>query len=127
MKSLNQYNSRRLNVDNLEEFEQIAKHRSGNAFCYIYEDENTMISFIWAQINTSNPEILEIISLWTSEKYRKQGFATSLKNILENWARKKCQIKKISTMVSTKNKAMLELNKKLKYRTTSYNMLKLLE
>ena len=153
-KSISNYNYRSLNLKNRNELKQIAKiylslpslwvenysfdekeiedtvkdliqkHKSENLFCYIIKDQNKIISFIWAETIKSNPEILNIISLWTHEDYRKEGLATYLKEKLENLARKQISIKKIITTVSVKNTKMIELNKKLKYEISMYKMLK---
>lgn len=102
----------------------VEKHKTNDILCYIAEKDSKIISFIWAEINKSNLETVDIISLWTDEEYRGQGIASSLKIELEKWAKLETSAKSISTTVSAKNKSMINLNRKLGYEIMSYKMIK---
>ncbi len=108
----------------------LIKLKEETAFCFMIKDENnndSIISFIWVEIDTYSKDTLEIISLWTDKNYRKQGFAYLLKGNLENWAKKNGRFNKVRTTVNIKNQRMIELNKKLNYNVTSYTMTKILK
>lgn len=102
----------------------VEKHKSHDIFCYIAEEDNIIISFIWAEINGNHKDTIDIFSLWTDEKYRGQGIASKLKIELEKWVKSETDAKKISTTVSVKNKGMIELNEKLGYKIMYHKMIK---
>lgn len=106
--------------------ELVKRHKGSQILCCIFENNDEIIGFIWAEVNEDNSEVVDIISLWTSENYRGQGIATKLKIQLEDWTKNKTNAKKISTTVSAKNKAMLALNQKLGYEINSYKMTKMI-
>ncbi len=95
--------------------------KNRNAFFYIGEKNKQLISFIFAEIDRNQPNKLHMGSLWTHKNYRKLGIGKKMKKELEKWAKKK-KVKKIDTKVNIKNKSMVNLNKKLKYKITSYIM-----
>lgn len=117
-------------IDNIE-IEKTARrlkdrHTTNDIFCSVVEDNDEIIAFIWAEINEEDNKILDIISLWTSQNYRRKGIATRLKLKLESWAKAQTDAKKISTTVSSNNKNMVQMNQKLGYEIKSYNMFKVI-
>ena len=83
--------------------------------------DTAIVGFIWAEKAIKKPDTVSIISLWTDPEFRKQGIATALKLELENVAKDK-GIKKIRTNVYSSNKSMLDLNLKLGYKITRYDL-----
>ncbi|MBN2857458.1 MAG: GNAT family N-acetyltransferase, partial [Candidatus Delongbacteria bacterium] len=67
------------------------------------------------------PETAEIISLWVAPEFRKKGIATVLKNRIEKVAIDK-GVKRIRTNVYSPNSTMLNLNLKLGYKITRYDL-----
>ena len=78
------------------------------------DDEGQPQSFIWAVKREKSKDTAMILSLYTTDKYRGQGIATKLKELLEEWCRSE-GIKAIQTTVHYDNRKMLELNQKLGY------------
>ncbi|MCK4957689.1 MAG: GNAT family N-acetyltransferase [Candidatus Cloacimonetes bacterium] len=120
---INNYSFEEIEIDSTVN-DLLVKSKSNNLFCYIFENNNEIISYIWAETSNINPEILNIISLWTKDEYRNKGLGTFLKQLLEDWAKKQDLIKKIVTTVSAKNLNMIKLNENLEYKISSYNMVK---
>lgn len=102
----------------------IDKHSSGRIACFIAEHGSEIIAFIWAEVHEQDESALSIFSLWTKPQYRGQGIATTLKHILEDWARTETNSKKIITTVSASNTKMVMLNQKLGYRIMYHKMTK---
>lgn len=102
----------------------IEKHKTHDILCLVAEEDNIIISFIWAEINENDRETIDIFSLWTEEKHRGRGIASELKIELEKWVKSEINAKKISTTVSAKNKDMIALNKKLGYEIMYHKMIK---
>lgn len=102
----------------------ITKQHANRIFCAIIEHEQKIISYIWAEISEKSQAVVDIMSLWTDEDYRRQGVATVLKIELEKWAKLQPNVKMINTMVSKKNSKMIELNEKLGYEINYYRMTK---
>ncbi|MCD8501375.1 MAG: GNAT family N-acetyltransferase [Bacillaceae bacterium] len=91
-----------------ETFHRLIRKQHGHSvFCGIVEDNNTIISFVWAERNEKNSAVLDIMSLWTDQMYRRQGLATMLKLELEKWAQNQQGIREIHTTVSKENKKMM--------------------
>lgn len=86
--------------------------------------EQRVISYIWAELNEEDWKQIDIISLWTDERYRGQGFAKQLKVGLERWAKQEMHATRIYTTVSSRNKEMIRLNESLGYETRYYRMVK---
>lgn len=105
----------------------IEKHKINDIFCYIVENNNEIISFIWAEVNDIDKGTIDIFSLWTDEKYRGQGIALNLKIELEKWVKSETSAKNIATTVSSKNRNMIDLNKKLGYEIMYHKMVKRME
>lgn len=105
----------------------IGKYKTDDIFCYIAEINDEIISFIWAEANEIDRDTIDIFSLWTDEKYRGQGIASNLKIELEKWVKSETSAKNIATTVSSKNRNMIDLNKKLGYETIYHKMVKKIE
>ncbi len=106
--------------------ELIYKHKKEQVFCSVIECNDAVISYIWAEVNKNNSKQIDIMSLWTDEKYRGLGHANKLKFALENWAKDEMSAEKIHTTVSNSNENMIQLNEKLGYKTEYYRMVKYL-
>lgn len=104
--------------------ELILKHKNKRVYCSVIEYNGRVISYIWAEVNVTDNEQVDIMSLWTDKEYRGNGIATKLKIELEKWAKNEINAKKIHTTVSSKNENMIKLNEKLGYSTRYYRMIK---
>lgn len=102
----------------------ILKHNKKRIYCSVIEYNGKVISYIWAEVNATDNEQVDIMSLWTDKGYRGNGIATKLKVDLERWAKNEMNAKKIHTTVSSKNENMIKLNEKLGYATRYYRMTK---
>lgn len=102
----------------------VAKHNTQDIYCSVIEQDNKVISFIWAEVNKGDSKQIDIISLWTDEKFRGLGLAKNLKLDLEKWAIDEMNAEKVYTTVSSKNDNMIKLNEKLGYQIHYYRMVK---
>jgi len=95
--------------------QRIKNTKNEDLFLAIAEDNKGQAQgFIWAYKQEKPKDSIMILSLYTTEEYRRCGVATNLKELLEKW----CQIegiKKIQTTVHYNNPNMMELNQKLGY------------
>ncbi len=90
----------------------------------IAEDElKKPLSYIWAYKQANVEDGVMILSLYTAPETRKQGVATVLKKMLEDWCRSE-GINTIQTTVHYNNKKMLALNEKMGYSPGMVNMSK---
>lgn len=108
-----------------EELENLFTRLNGDSSIYIrgIVTDQQLISFLWAEQNQDNQNIVNIISLWSSQKSRGLGLATKLKNDLEDWCR--CiGSNQIITTVSGKNLGMISLNHTLGYSDKEIKMVK---
>jgi len=95
--------------------ERIRNTKDEDLFITVAEDEKGQAQgFIWAYRMEEPSDCVIIISLFVAEEYRKQGIATNLKVMLEEWCRA-IGVKTIKTTTHYNNKNMIELNKKLGY------------
>ncbi|MCD8511717.1 MAG: GNAT family N-acetyltransferase [Bacillus sp. (in: Bacteria)] len=101
----------------------IDKHKDNTVFCTVIENDDDIISFIWAEQNSTISNQVDIISLWTKEDVRGQGLAKKLKNELEIWAKER-GASQIHTTVSKANTTMIRLNEELGYEVEYYRMYK---
>lgn len=115
-----------INIEDVEETVKrlVKRHNTKDIFCYIAEKDSEIISFIWAEINEIDKEIIDVFSLWTDERYRGQGIAYDLKIELEKWAKSETNANYINTTVSAKNKSMIYLNERLGYEILYHKMIK---
>ncbi|WP_078576606.1 GNAT family N-acetyltransferase [Salipaludibacillus agaradhaerens] len=105
--------------------EQLSAKRSANSlFCSIIEKNSNMMSYIWAEVNPKDAKQVDIISLWTDEAHRGQGYAKRLKVELERWALNEVKATSLHPVVSTKNSQMIKLNEGLGYHTRYVRMYK---
>lgn len=103
------------NEDIEQTVERIRGTKDEDLFLTVAEDENGQAQgFIWAYRMEEPSDCVMIVSLYVAEDYRRQGIATNLKKMLEEWCKSK-GVKTIKTTTHYNNKSMIELNKKLGY------------
>lgn len=117
----------RITTEDIEEtLLRIKNTKAEDLFLTITEDEEGEVQgFIWAYKQQSPEDSVMILSLYVSEGYRKQGIATKLKELLEEW----CLIEGIKTIHTTthySNHNMIALNQKLGYNPGMVYMTKTL-
>ncbi|MGF7059496.1 N-acetyltransferase family protein [Brassicibacter mesophilus] len=103
------------NTDIEKTVQRIQNTKNEDLFLTIAEDDQGQAQgFIWACRQEKSRDSVMILSLYTTEEYRRSGVATSLKMLLEEWCRHN-GIKTIQTTVHYNNHNMMELNQKLGY------------
>lgn len=113
--------------DRLKTIQRIINTEAKDLFIAVAEDSYSKpVGYVWAYKMDEPTDSVMILSLYVIDELRKQGIATTLKNMLETWCNEK-QIKTIQTTVHYKNKRMLELNEKLGYAPGMVNMSKRLD
>ena len=108
-------------TDNIKEME--TAFCQDRIYCIVAEQKNTIISFLWAEIDAKKNDRMDIISLWTNSDFRRLGIATKLKEKMEIFAINH-KVKKIYTTVSANNRKIVELNEKLGYKINYHTMSK---
>ncbi|MGI5998566.1 MAG: GNAT family N-acetyltransferase [Lutispora sp.] len=103
------------NEDIEQTVERIRNTKDEDLFITVAEDEKGQAQgFIWAYRMEESSDCVMILSLYVAEEYRRQGIATNLKVMLEEWCSSQ-GVKTIKTTTHYNNKNMIELNKKLGY------------
>jgi len=114
------------NEDIERTLDRIRSTKDEDLFLTVAEDEKGQAQgFIWAYRMEEPSDCVIIISLFVADEYRKQGIATNLKVMLEEWCRA-IGVKTIKTTTHYNNKNMIELNKKLGYLPGMVHMSKTL-
>lgn len=109
-----------------ETVQRIKNTKNEDLFLTIAEDDQGHVQgFIWAYKQEKPKDSVMILSLYITEEYRKQGVATNLKVLLEEWCRHE-GIKTIQTTVHYNNNSMIALNQKLGYNPGMVYMTKTL-
>jgi GNAT superfamily N-acetyltransferase len=86
--------------------------------------DGEIVGFHWLRLyEMHNSELVNIDSLWVSDKYRNNGIGRGLKERGEDWAKSKGAIK-ITTNVFYDNKKMIDFNLKLGFKAEAVNMSK---
>ena len=103
------------NADIEKTMQRIQNTRNEDLFLAVAEDDQGQAQgFIWAYKQEEPQDSIMILSLHTTEEYRRYGVATNLKVLLEEWCRHE-GIKTMQTTVHYNNHNMMALNKKLGY------------
>lgn len=103
------------NIDIEKTVQRIKNTKNEDLFLTIAEDNQGQVQgFIWAYKQEKPQDSIMILSLYTTEDYRRCGVATNLKLLLEEWCRHE-GIKTIQTTTHYNNHNMMALNQKLGY------------
>lgn len=88
----------------------------------ITEMDQQLVAFIWGHFEPPK-KLVQIEMLYVAENYRKQGYASKLKEHIETWAKQVGAIT-IEGTINVENQAMIELNKQLGYKVSHLKMSK---
>ena len=86
--------------------------------------DGEIVGFHWLRLyEKHNAELVNIDSLWVSDKFRKNGIGVELKKRGEEWAKGR-GAKSITTNVFFDNKKMIDFNLKLGFKAEAVSMSK---